>query len=787
MLVYLLFVMCRLSLKGAQEMQGEGEEADFLTAVRGNPNAPLLREMLRAKKDLLTKMNRMYNSFLGDTQQLYSDEVRRTPSVAESLTTPRRLSLPSPVSTSAQSLQQDFRRASMGAFFTTSSTPNSPPRIRTCLLKDYLLVPGAKWSHLKQGDEVVLTGRLESGWFRCLAHTDVGATEEGMDIFPGYIHISDDNCDSLPDTPSPQLDSADTPSPNPGACEGVTDMFISDPENTDKDTCNLPSCDQASESRDTDTRQSHDQSVVLQGESPRSMRVGRSYSYIAATQTNPESSLLGLQNARRSLDYGVIHKRKEERHAQGGVERQDSVGALEDLLSQLAKSNTRSFRFPLVGVVPPSVVKNVPEMSDLILVTPPIFSQSLSQSVGVVASSDHSPAHSFSMTESTYQSAHQQAICSSAMPPHSVQPDTHTQSPLQTKMQEPSNSAPTTPLHTAVLSPVPTPSSTTPGNVEMSPNKLPISPLKSPRARRHVYEPVAAMLDNPFIKKFLPGKKPSKQKSLPDKLSISKTPTIEEEAPYSLSPSPAPPSPPHSPLPPPAMLEFSEQAMQADMRTRMSSFSGRPIKSTGICLQFGEDDSSSDSDRDSITESDVPERLALSQSLSSTGGFAGGSIDYSPTEISGLLLPPSVSPDILAPGNLRRAASAHGSLYVRVENGEPAIISPDSRNKSCSTHSLTSPIVRGLYNSFNESPVPAKKRNSSKKRQGSEREETEPESPKFGGIFRQPPTGQRRFVYLDPRQPKYGFRLEVWVICRSLIVSEVSKQDNNIQDSTFIK
>ena len=86
-------------------------------------------------------------------------------------------------------------------------------------------------------------------------------------------------------------------------------------------------------------------------------------------------------------------------------------------------------------------------------------------------------------------------------------------------------------------------------------------------------------------------------------LQILKTPTIEEEAPYSLSPSPAPPSPPHSPLPPPAMLEFSEQAMQADMRTRMSSFSGRPIKSTGICLQFGEDDSSSDSDRESITES----------------------------------------------------------------------------------------------------------------------------------------------------------------------------------------
>jgi hypothetical protein len=122
----------------------------------------------------------------------------------------------------------------------------------------------------------------------------------------------------------------------------------------------------------------------------------------------------------------------------------------------------------------------------------------------------------------------------------------------------------------------------------------------------------------------------------------------------------------------------------------------------------------------------------------------------------------------LAPGNLRRAASAHGSLYVREENGEPATISPDTRHKSCSTHSLTSPIVRGLHNSFKKhhtqielSPVPAKKRNSSKKkRQGSECEETEPESPKFGGIFRQPPTGQKRFVYLDPRQPKYGFRLE---------------------------
>jgi C-terminal processing protease CtpA/Prc len=35
-----------------------------------------------------------------------------------------------------------------------------------------------------------------------------------------------------------------------------------------------------------------------------------------------------------------------------------------------------------------------------------------------------------------------------------------------------------------------------------------------------------------------------------------------------------------------------------------------------------------------------------------------------------------------------------------------------------------------------------------------------PVSPKLGGIFKPPPVGQKRFVYLDTRQPKYGFRLE---------------------------
>lgn len=65
-----------------------------------------------------------------------------------------------------------------------------------------------------------------------------------------------------------------------------------------------------------------------------------------------------------------------------------------------------------------------------------------------------------------------------------------------------------------------------------------------------------------------------------------------------------------------------------------------------------------------------------------------------------------------------------------------------------------------------EDPASPKKRGSSKrKRRGSCSEGTEVESPRLGGIFRHPPTGQKRFVYLDPRQPKYGFRLEVGYKC----------------------
>ena len=202
---------------------------------------------------------------------------------------------------------------------------------------------------------------------------------------------------------------------------------------------------------------------------------------------------------------------------------------------------------------------------------------------------------------------------------HSVTTPTHSPGPIRKTAM--SASAPTTPLHTpapSAMSPVSLTETTSLGKV--------LSPSKSPRPRRRSHEPVAAMLElghaNSFIKRLLPRnyKKLSKQVSHPDRISVSaqtdtlcdsdtahfqqaaQTPTIEEELPLSPSPSPLPPSPPQSPLPPPAMLDFSEREGDADMRTRMSSVSGRPIRSTGICLTFGEDESSSDSELDSSSE-----------------------------------------------------------------------------------------------------------------------------------------------------------------------------------------
>ena len=49
-----------------------------------------------------------------------------------------------------------------------------------------------------------------------------------------------------------------------------------------------------------------------------------------------------------------------------------------------------SYRFPLVGVVPPSVVEKVPELADLPLVSTAVFSQSPSHSAACVPSPFHS-------------------------------------------------------------------------------------------------------------------------------------------------------------------------------------------------------------------------------------------------------------------------------------------------------------------------------------------------------------------------------------------------------------
>ena len=57
-------------MKGAHSAQGEEvDEADIVTAVRENACTQLLRERLRAKKELLTQLTRMCYSFCGDTQQ----------------------------------------------------------------------------------------------------------------------------------------------------------------------------------------------------------------------------------------------------------------------------------------------------------------------------------------------------------------------------------------------------------------------------------------------------------------------------------------------------------------------------------------------------------------------------------------------------------------------------------------------------------------------------------------------------------------------------------------------
>ena len=68
--------------------------------------------------------------------------------------------------------------------------------VHSWLLQDHLLVPGASWSRLKKGDEVLLTGRLASGWLRCVAHREVSATVDGEGSVSVTSQLSEASSDS---------------------------------------------------------------------------------------------------------------------------------------------------------------------------------------------------------------------------------------------------------------------------------------------------------------------------------------------------------------------------------------------------------------------------------------------------------------------------------------------------------------------------------------------------------------------------------------------------------------
>lgn len=57
-------------------------------------------------------------------------------------------------------------------------------------------MPGASWSQLREGDEVVLTGMLASGWFRCVVQRDVSATVHGVGSVSVSSHLSEASGDS---------------------------------------------------------------------------------------------------------------------------------------------------------------------------------------------------------------------------------------------------------------------------------------------------------------------------------------------------------------------------------------------------------------------------------------------------------------------------------------------------------------------------------------------------------------------------------------------------------------
>ena len=68
--------------------------------------------------------------------------------------------------------------------------------VNSRLLQDYLLVPGASWSRLRKGDEVVLTGRLASGWLRCVTHKEVSATVDAVGSVSVSSQLSETSSDN---------------------------------------------------------------------------------------------------------------------------------------------------------------------------------------------------------------------------------------------------------------------------------------------------------------------------------------------------------------------------------------------------------------------------------------------------------------------------------------------------------------------------------------------------------------------------------------------------------------
>lgn len=153
-------------------LEGEDDvDYSFTSLTQLDPRLVLLRERLQNKRDLLRQLQKMLNSFSGDTECLYKEA--ETPGLRQNST---RLSNPQSVSTEHEI--EAVNRQSAGS---DSLSNDGNIRVMTTVLEDYYLVPGVKWSLLKKGDSVEVLGKLANGWYRCRANRD--ATFE-LNTFP---------------------------------------------------------------------------------------------------------------------------------------------------------------------------------------------------------------------------------------------------------------------------------------------------------------------------------------------------------------------------------------------------------------------------------------------------------------------------------------------------------------------------------------------------------------------------------------------------------------------------